>query len=300
MLDRMQQWSNQKIIIFMLSLSGLMVLIGLVVNFSQTKESGNYELKVATTIFPVYDIVRNIAPEDVEVVLLLPPGVSPHTYELSPSDAAKVKNSAVLFSIDQALDGWAVDSARNLSIGEVVELSENIDLIEEDATVDPHYWLSVPNALLMSMTVSRELIKVFPDYKMEIESNYKKYLETLIALDRTMRDSFGKLDNRKIATFHESWRYFAKDYGIDIVAVYEKQVGNQLTARDLAEFLKTVSEQNVRAVFSEEQFADDQISVAAKDAGVYLSELDPIGGIEGRDSYVKLMLFNTERIVNAK
>ena len=39
--------------------------------------------KVAATIFPIYDIARNVAGDKAEVVLITPPGASPHTFEIT-------------------------------------------------------------------------------------------------------------------------------------------------------------------------------------------------------------------------
>ena len=51
---------------------------------SQVATTG--KLKVVTTLFPQFDFVREIAGDKVEVSLLLPPGVEPHSYEPSPRD----------------------------------------------------------------------------------------------------------------------------------------------------------------------------------------------------------------------
>ncbi len=44
--------------------------------------------KVAATIFPLYDIVRNIAGKKLHVSLLVPPLASPHTFEFTPHEIA--------------------------------------------------------------------------------------------------------------------------------------------------------------------------------------------------------------------
>ena len=41
-------------------------------------------VKVAATIFPLYDLVRQVAGAAAEVVLLVPPGASPHTFTVKP------------------------------------------------------------------------------------------------------------------------------------------------------------------------------------------------------------------------
>jgi ABC-type Zn uptake system ZnuABC Zn-binding protein ZnuA len=43
-------------------------------------------LRVLCTIFPLYDFAREIGGDAVEVRCLLPPGVDPHEFALSPKD----------------------------------------------------------------------------------------------------------------------------------------------------------------------------------------------------------------------
>ena len=49
------------------------------------------KLKLSATIFPLYDILKNVGGDLVDVHLIVPPGASPHIYEFSPKDLGKMK-----------------------------------------------------------------------------------------------------------------------------------------------------------------------------------------------------------------
>ncbi|MEX0877818.1 MAG: zinc ABC transporter substrate-binding protein, partial [Candidatus Spechtbacterales bacterium] len=80
---------NKKIIYTIVTTVLAGVLIGLFFTVSnQDLDVENNKLKVAATIFPLYDIVSNVAGDSVDVELLLPSGASPHFYEFTPRQLA--------------------------------------------------------------------------------------------------------------------------------------------------------------------------------------------------------------------
>ena len=50
-------------------------------------------LKVVTSLYPIYDFARNIGKERVEVILLMPPGIEPHSFEPKPADVVMLNNA---------------------------------------------------------------------------------------------------------------------------------------------------------------------------------------------------------------
>ena len=77
---------------------------------------------VVVSIHPLFDIVRQIAGDDAVVVRVLAPGASPHTFDPTPRDVARIA-AADLIVMNGALDLWL----RNLveasgARGNVVEL----------------------------------------------------------------------------------------------------------------------------------------------------------------------------------
>jgi zinc transport system substrate-binding protein len=281
------------------------------------KENTIPNKKVAATIFPLCDIVRNVAGNKVKVTCILPPGASPHTFDPSPQEVKKVIGSSVLFSIGNGLDNWSQDFAKSADIKKVVVVDKNISLIDsthehgeeehdtdlehshEASGSDPHYWLSVPNAILISSQVKDELITLFPEYSSEFETNYSSYKLVLTKLQNEINSDLEKLPNKEISTFHNAWGYFARDHGLDIATTFEEYPGEEPTSEYLKDFQNQIRNSGISVIFSEPQFSTKPLEPIAGDLGVDISVLDPIGGVSGRDSYDALMRFNANNIVKA-
>ena len=58
---------------------------------------GQHKILVITTLFPLYDMARNIGGDKAEVSLLLPPGVEPHSFEPQPDDVVQNRQSRCFF-----------------------------------------------------------------------------------------------------------------------------------------------------------------------------------------------------------
>src|SRR5712691_1931950 len=73
-------------------------------------------LKVAATIFPLYDLVRQVAGSGVEVVLLVPPGASPHTFAVKPGTVRALTGCVAVFTIGHGLDDWVTRLAQEVGV----------------------------------------------------------------------------------------------------------------------------------------------------------------------------------------
>ncbi len=63
--------------------------------------------KVAATIFPLYDLVRQVAGPAVEVILLVPPGTSEHTFTVRPGRSAPSRVARLFLPL---ATGWTIGS----------------------------------------------------------------------------------------------------------------------------------------------------------------------------------------------
>ncbi len=84
-------------------------------------------ISIITTIFPLADIINNIGGERVQVITLMSPGDSPHTFEPSVEQARKTSRANLMFYIGGGLDDWAVGLAR----GEGVPTVEVMDYMDQ-------------------------------------------------------------------------------------------------------------------------------------------------------------------------
>ncbi|MGC8864647.1 MAG: metal ABC transporter solute-binding protein, Zn/Mn family, partial [Bacteroidales bacterium] len=110
---------------------------------------------VVVSILPQKYFVEQIAGNDLEIEVLVTPGSSHETYDLTPQQMAKV-GEAVLWIKNGHLafeEQWEPKFLSTNSAMKVVDWSEGLDLIKgEDhhhkEGIDPHYWLSPRQALV--------------------------------------------------------------------------------------------------------------------------------------------------------
>ncbi len=265
--------------------------------------------RVAATVFPLYDIVRNVAGDGVTVSLVLPPGGEPHSFEPTPSTVRDVAAASAVYAVGHGIDDW-IDRALTEGSAAKVVVDRGIALRASPETValaegedehgpepeDPHYWLTVPNAMIIAETVADDLAARFPADADVFRANLARYRTELSALDADVRAMLDAAKNKNIVTFHDAWYYFAEEYGLRIAGTFEPSPGREPTARGLATLKEAIDRNRVRALYTEPLFSDAAVTAFARDEGVVLAAIDDIGGAPGRDTYASLMRYNAETI----
>jgi ABC-type Zn uptake system ZnuABC Zn-binding protein ZnuA len=266
--------------------------------------------RVAATIFPLYDIVREIGGPDIRASVILPPGASPHTFEPSPRTVADLAQGKAVFRIGHGLDDWVAAMAQSAGVSSVVTVDEGITLrrfspneIDPDhptpGDVDPHYFLTIPNAKRIAETVDLALCQIAPQAAPHFAERRRAYQSRLDRIELEIRGLLSNLPIQQIATFHNAFGYFAQTYGLKVVATFEPFPGQEPGPQDIALFERRVRESKVKVIFAEPQTSLDGIRPIANDLGVRLSMLDDMGGVPGRENYVELMLFDARQIAAA-
>ena len=72
---------------------------------------GGRKLKVAATLFPYYDFVRQVAGDQVELSLVIPAGMGSHSFEPTPRDIRTMQEADVIIANGGAMEHW-VDQVR--------------------------------------------------------------------------------------------------------------------------------------------------------------------------------------------
>ncbi len=74
---------------------------------------------MAVSIFPLYDIARRVAGDQLEVVLVLPVGRSEHSYRPTPREIARLSGTRLAVGVGLQMDTWLTQVVRNASDTEV-------------------------------------------------------------------------------------------------------------------------------------------------------------------------------------
>ena len=195
--------------------------------------------KAAATIFPVADLVKRVGGEKIEIITILPAGANPHTFELTPRAIKKLKGVRVVFMIGHDFDGWVRAIGESLPEVKIVTVDEGINFIGAPEE-DPHYWLSIANGKIIAENITRALTELDPDNGDEYQTNLDLFLTKLDNADRDIHKMLLNFPTRKAVTFHDGWRYFARDYGLEIVGNVESSEGSEPTPKQLVRLAEVV------------------------------------------------------------
>ncbi len=301
----------KKLLFFILS---LLILQNIVLTgcSSSNHEDSNKPI-IVTTIFPIADIIKNIAGDDFEVIYLIKPGLDPHTFEPTPDTIVKISKSKLIFKVGFGFEFWfdkilsSEKNPVNLSkyitpitkyhYGETVKnaIKSNHEN-NKHGFYDPHYWLSPKNILKIIPQITEELQNNFPEDHEVFERNSKKYTEKIKELDNYFRDSLEQCNNRKYIAYHPAWLYLSRDYNLEMVDVISKKPGQEPSPGDIAEIVEKIKAGNIRAVFSEREAPQNIPNILVNETGIKLIILDPLGGSKELNSYIKLMKQNINSI----
>jgi zinc transport system substrate-binding protein len=255
---------------------------------------------VAATIYPLYDMARNVAEDYAELKPILPPGASPHLFEFSPRQLEALQHVQVVLAIGHGLDNWVTQVLNVVKGVRLIVMDQGIDLRKfKDGTTDPHYWLHFGNARTITDSIAKELSEIDPAHADAYRENAKTYKEKLTKKEHELKVVLVPVQGKPILTFHDAWFYFAENFGLKIAGTFEPAAGVEPTPRYIAELQRTIEKEHIRIMFIEPQLSTGVLGSFAKDNHVGIAELDPLGGVKGRETYLDLMEFNADSIRQA-
>jgi zinc transport system substrate-binding protein len=144
--------------------------------------------------------------------------------------------------------------------------------------------------------IAGELATLIPAKADAIEANAEQVKTALRAIHDEIAPRARAWTKRTIVTFHGSMAYYARRYGLRIAAVIEPLAGKEPTPQYIAQVLAAIKKSGAAALFAEPQLDKGPAETIAREAGIALGELDPVGGVPGRDSYEALLRWNTDQL----
>ncbi len=289
------------IIIFLAGLS-----LSIACTSTNNSENSSLETKpiISATIFPIYDLVRQIAGEKLEVNLIVQPNDSPHTYNPSVQERVRIEKSRLIFIIGHTLDSWAIKGISNKA--NIVVLDKGFNLIAYDekkhdehahGKVNPHYWLDPENASLIAQVIADKLSVLDPLNKDFYQQNTRELRKDLKKLSAEMLRLVKPIQSTPFITLHDAWPYFGKAFGLQIKGSFEPTAANQPTPRYLKELQELIDTFDIKAIFSEPQLSTSSLDSFVKDNNLSIGTLDPIGGSGGIHNYQELIRFNCRELL---
>ena len=215
-------------------------------------------LKIVTTIFPIYDWVRQIIGEqDADVTMLMDSGVDLHNFQPTAQDILTIAQCDLFIFVGGESDEWTEDvlkTAKNESMTvislldalgddvkeeEIVEgmehehdhdkdedhdehdHDEDEDHEEHEHEADEHVWLSLRNAEKLVKVIAETLAEIDAEKAEPYRANAESYIEKLQALDAQYAETVNAAAFQTLLFGDRfPFRYLADDYGLTCYAAF--------------------------------------------------------------------------------
>lgn len=280
--------------------------------------SDSGKLKIISTVFPPYDLARQIAGDNAEISILLPPGSEIHNYEPSAKDMIAIRNCDIFLYIGGENEQW-VEKLINSNDTENVTAVKLIDYVptlsededehdhdhdhEHEHETDEHIWTSPKNAQLMLSAVYDAICKVDPSNKQTYTKNKDAYAKQLSDLDNAYRSAVDNAKNKTIVLADKfPFRYLAHEYGLEFSSAFaacsdESEPG----VSTMIKLTKTIKENNIPAVYYLEFSSTKIADTLCDETGATKLMLHSCHNVSKQDiennvSYVDLMKQNLENL----
>jgi zinc transport system substrate-binding protein len=279
--------------------------------------AGTGRLQVAVTLFPLYDFAREVGGDRVEVRMLIPPGVEPHNFEPRPEDLLRLAKADIFIFSNRFMEPWAtgilkgvdnrglmvVDAGAGITLNPVAETDGHEEHGDEsghhhEGGMDPHIWMSVPNAERMVENVRDGLIRKDPAGADAYRKNAAAYLARLKQLDLRFRKG---LSDCRTRTFlhggHYAFGYLTKEYGLSYLAAYAVTADSEPTPKKMMALVDLMKKNSLHTIFYEELLSPRVAETIARETGASLLKLHGIHNVTRDDlaagaTYISLMEAN--------
>ncbi len=253
---------------------------------------------VVVTIYPLWELTRQVARPRAEVVALVPPGVEPHDWEPSPRDVSLVQRAAVLVHTGTALDAWVTRliASRPAHVV-VIDTSRGLSLLAQGADSDPHTWLDPTLARAQVETIAAGLARADPDGRAGYEERAAALGRRLDALDAAFAAGLSRCARRELVTTHGAFGYLARRYRLTQLSIMGRAPEAEPSPADLAAIVRTGRRLHVTHVFVEPLVSPRLAETVAREIGATILPLDPLEGVSPERAaagagYVELMEAN--------
>lgn len=286
-------------------------------------------VKVMTSFSILGDITRQIGGDKVEVSEIVKPNQDMHIYHITPQNAKRLKNSQLILLNGKGFESNEFVKAAKAANVPVVLASDKIQSIQHDDDDDehhhehehehehehkhedkhahhhhgddPHVWQDPVLMKQYTQNIADALIQIDPANKDYYSGNLKKYQQKLDDLDALAKKSFAAIppEKRKVLTSHDSFAYFGARYQIKFLAPQGVSEESEPSAKQMAEIIRTVKRENIRAVFVENISNPKLLNRLTKEAGVSVTGKLYSDALPENGDYVDMMKHNIETLSGA-
>ena len=212
--------------------------------------------KIVVTIFPIYDFTKNIIGDNLDLQMIIKPGIEIHSFNATPANIIDIQNADVFIYIGGESEAWAEKIVQSMDTNgkKIVKLIDYVKALDEEIVegmehdedhnhedelnhqehdndinaahthegiYDEHIWTSPKNAQLMVNAICENISEIDSGNADFYKENASKYNKELEVLDNEIREAVNS-SKRKNIVFGDRFpfRYLANEYGLEYRAPF--------------------------------------------------------------------------------
>jgi ABC-type Zn uptake system ZnuABC Zn-binding protein ZnuA len=252
-----------------------------------TAASGE-QLKVVATVSPLTNIVANVAGGLADVEGVVPEGENSHEFEPAPSVAELLSSADVIFINGLHLEEPTKElAAANLKDGaEIVELGNgtisegeyiyDFSFPEEGGDPNPHLWTNPNYAKRYAEIVKDTLSERDSANADAYQANYETLAAQIDEFSAALMEASQTVPEaqRKLLTYHDSFPYFARDFGWTVIGAVQPSDFAEPTPKEVGDLIQQIEAEGIPAIFGSEVFPSPVLDQIANETGAeYVDDL---------------------------
>lgn len=260
------------------------------------------ELEILVTISPIYSLVKNVSGNLNKVDLLISSNVSPHHYQLKPSDAKKIAKANAIFIVDEnfevfltaSLSGGkkkkliALSAAKNIKLLPSRKEVHALGFVEHDHdhehghncshhshdNMDLHYWASPYNAKAITYKIAEALSELDPDNEAIYAANANSTASKIDDMDRKITAILAGAHNNKFLVFHDGYQYFEEYYSLHNAGTVVNDHNSGYGAKTFKNLANIIAKEKIQCIFAEPEFSPHLVNKIATSSGIRVGYMD--------------------------
>jgi zinc transport system substrate-binding protein len=280
-------------------------------SFAEPVDSSAKKIRVVTTIFPLYDFVRQVGGDRVNVVLLVPPGVEPHTFEPTPSDFVTINSADIFLYTSDAMEPWVerllpTITNQNLLVVMAYNSIRRAVAFEESPGNDPHIWLNFVYDQHIVDDIVNDLISFDENGREGYLDRGRAYKSELAHLHRSYMDGLKQCRlNTIYLGGHSAFQNWAMEYSIVIVSPYKGFAADaEPTPKAIASLIEGIRSSGAKTVFYEELLDPKVARIVEEETGAKITLLSAAHNVTAEEmsqqgTFLKIMEGNLIKLRSA-
>jgi len=256
------------------------------------RQPGQAKINVVTSFFPIYEFVKGVGENRINLSVLIPIGAEPHDFDPTIQEVQKANSANLLVYNGASMEEpWI----HNLAPQNTVDTSKGMNLLanpndpEIKGPNDPHIWLDPVLAIKQVQNIRDGLDKIDPK-NAYYNQNAQNFIGQLNKLDIAFRGNLTSSNcaKRDFIPFHLAFAYFAKRYGLNAHPIHEGLTANgEVLPQKLVEVVNLAKNLGLKVIYSEDLIDPRSAqAIAEQIPGAKVVVLSPIEGVNATEQKV--------------